>query len=264
MIFNLTNEKQRREAQRHITLLSMRLERMMIRLLKPAINRSFIEAAKLYRQNITDVSNVVNQQTPRLINIFTKQYNRVFQAAKRLVYGELDVKNIIQYQTKDAESILEQALRLFINRFAVQKVTTLIDPTTSSQLSLIIQRGLTEGLSNREISKLILKTGNITSGNRAIVIAKTETHTAMTYGIDQSVASTGVEFEREWSTAGDERVRPSRGSKNRRFNHRAADGQKRKQNEPFDVTNEKLMYPGDPTGSGGNIIQCRCIVLYNS
>jgi uncharacterized protein with gpF-like domain len=264
VIFNLENDRQRRRAQQQITRLSKQLEIMMIRLLKPAINRSFIDAAKLYRQGVADVESVVNNQTARLINIFIKQYQRVFATAGELVFDELEIKKIIRYQVKDAESIFEQAIRLFINQFAAQKVTTLIDPTTKGQLSLIIQRGLTEGLSNREISKLILKTGNIQSGRRAIVIAKTETHTAMTYGIDQAVASTGVEFEREWSTAGDERVRPSRGSKQRFYNHRIVDGQTRKQNEPFDVSGEKLMYPGDPTGSAGNIVQCRCILLYNS
>ena len=179
-----------------------------------------------------------------------------------MVFGELEIKQQVAYYRKDAESIFEEAIRLFIQQWAAQKVT-LVDQTTKNILSLTIQRGLTEGLSNREISKLILKTGNIRSGTRAMMIAQTETHTAMTYGIDEAVNSTGVEFEREWSTAGDQRVRPWPGSKSK-FNHRLADGQTRKQKEPFDVSGEKLMYPGDPTGSGGNIIRCRCIVLYNS
>jgi len=99
-----------------------------------------------------------------------------------------------------------------------------------------------------------------------MMIAQTETHTAMTYGIDEAVNSTGVEFEREWSTAGDQRVRPWPGSKNRRFNHREADRQKRKQREPFVVSGEKLMTPGDTSlgASAGNVVRCRCIVLYNS
>jgi hypothetical protein len=30
----------------------------------------------------------------------------------------------------------------------------------------------------------------------------------------------------------------------------------------FDVGGEKLKYPGDPRGSAGNVIQCRCAVVY--
>jgi hypothetical protein len=30
----------------------------------------------------------------------------------------------------------------------------------------------------------------------------------------------------------------------------------------FDVGGEKLKYPGDPRGSAGNVIQCRCAIVY--
>ena len=29
-------------------------------------------------------------------------------------------------------------------------------------------------------------------------------------------------------------------------------------NEPFEIDGENLMYPGDPNGSPGNVINCRC------
>jgi uncharacterized protein with gpF-like domain len=43
--------------------------------------------------------------------------------------------------------------------------------------------------------------------------------------------------------------------------HLAADGQVQDIDEPFDVGGEQLMYPGDPAGSPGNTINCRCTVL---
>jgi hypothetical protein len=32
--------------------------------------------------------------------------------------------------------------------------------------------------------------------------------------------------------------------------------------EPFIVSGEELMYPGDPSGSAGNVINCRCAIGY--
>ncbi|MBN1495932.1 MAG: hypothetical protein JXA07_04130 [Spirochaetes bacterium] len=46
-----------------------------------------------------------------------------------------------------------------------------------------------------------------------------------------------------------------------RVSHLAADGQKRKANEPFDVGGEKLMYPRDPAGSAKNTIGCNCYTI---
>jgi hypothetical protein len=32
--------------------------------------------------------------------------------------------------------------------------------------------------------------------------------------------------------------------------------------EPFIVMGEQLDYPGDPVGSAGNVINCRCTQIY--
>ena len=44
--------------------------------------------------------------------------------------------------------------------------------------------------------------------------------------------------------------------------HNEADGQKVDIQEPFIVNGENLMYPGDPSGSAGNTINCLCDVYY--
>jgi uncharacterized protein with gpF-like domain len=55
----------------------------------------------------------------------------------------------------------------------------------------------------------------------------------------------------------DERTRDEAGA-----NHVAADGQIVGMNEPFTVSGEKLMFPGDPAGSAKNTIMCRCQVVF--
>lgn len=63
----------------------------------------------------------------------------------------------------------------------------------------------------------------------------------------------GTEVQRTWTATMDARTRPE---------HADADGQTVGLHEPFDVGGESLMYPGDPTGSAGNTIYCRCSVSY--
>jgi len=56
-------------------------------------------------------------------------------------------------------------------------------------------------------------------------------------------------FVKIWRTVGDEKVRES---------HRAADGQIRLEDEPFDVGDAKLAAPRDPEGPPEETINCRC------
>ena len=52
-----------------------------------------------------------------------------------------------------------------------------------------------------------------------------------------------------WVANFDERTRPA---------HLAASGQEKRPEDSFLVAGEYLRYPGDPNGSAGNIINCRC------
>lgn len=63
-----------------------------------------------------------------------------------------------------------------------------------------------------------------------------------------------VPLQREelWITRGDERVREA---------HVAADNTKKNANGFFVVGRESLRFPGDPNGSAGNIINCRCAAV---
>lgn len=54
---------------------------------------------------------------------------------------------------------------------------------------------------------------------------------------------------KEWISALDERTRPA---------HAAANGQIKPFKQPFIVDGENLQRPADPSGSAGNVINCRC------
>jgi len=91
--------------------------------------------------------------------------------------------------------------------------------------------------------------------DRSQTIAATEVHGANEYGSLEAAKSSGLTLTRAWMSMHDSKVRDD---------HAEADGQEVGMDEAFDVGGEQLMYPGDPSGSAGNIINCRCTVIYNS
>lgn len=80
--------------------------------------------------------------------------------------------------------------------------------------------------------------------SRARTIARTETHGAYADGRWESAKSTEP-YGKEWIDSRDSNVR----------DEHAIDGEKRLWNDAF---SNGLMYPGDPEGNAGNVINCRC------
>ena len=62
----------------------------------------------------------------------------------------------------------------------------------------------------------------------------------------------GIELEKRWLATLDSRTR---------HNHAAADGQTVAEDRPFIVGGHELMYPGDPSGPGHEIYNCRCTMI---
>ena len=65
---------------------------------------------------------------------------------------------------------------------------------------------------------------------------------------------------KEWISAADDRTRDGTESE---FDHTSVESPI-KMNDPFIVSSEELMYPGDDSmgASAGNIINCRCVLGY--
>jgi uncharacterized protein with gpF-like domain len=166
---------------------------------------------------------------------------RTFDAAKGV--GVLD--------TKDAQSDFAQRTRRWIELFGADKVKA-ISETTKQRIIQALDDGLAEGESITRIAKRIRETGRgVIGAARSLVIARTETHSASQAAATESLDVLGLpEVRREWVSSNDARTRET---------HRSADGQIRGQNEPFDVGDAKLMYPGDPAGPPEETVACRCI-----
>ena len=88
---------------------------------------------------------------------------------------------------------------------------------------------------------------------RARTIAQTEVNRAMNAGVQgaggEVARVTGKPVVKTWIAHHDERTRVA---------HHGADGTKVPWHQPFMVGGEPLMFPGDPSGSPSNVINCRC------
>lgn len=152
---------------------------------------------------------------------------------------------------KDATSEFE--------RFAVERASQIaaaavvkIGTTTRSQINAAITVALDENLPLRDVERRIqASTSGVITRARAAVIARTEIHSSVQAGNQLAVEATGRvdDFAKEWVSAEDERTRET---------HVDADSQTVDTREAFQVGSDKLMYPGDPSGSAREIINCRC------
>jgi len=114
-----------------------------------------------------------------------------------------------------------------------------------------LRRSLTEGIAAREtIDQLRDRVQQVTrvSLGRSRTIARTETGRAFNSGRNLSMKQAGI-TKHEWLSARDPDVRDS---------HFAVDGEVANIGEPF---GNGLLFPQDPAGPPGEIINCRCVAV---
>ena len=153
----------------------------------------------------------------------------------------------------------ESIIKNWFVEFAYEKIKR-IAGTTREQLNRIIIGGVSEGLGTDGIGKLIRERVPGLSRYRAHVIARTEVHASGNYGSMRTANNIDPQLKKEWIAVNDDRTRGEDPSDE--FDHMAANGQTVNMDKPFVVSGEPLMYPGDPSGSAGNIINCRCVIGY--
>lgn len=129
----------------------------------------------------------------------------------------------------------------------------------------ILQEGTEEGLGASQMAiKLRDALGwewGTDATYRAARIARTETTMASNLGSLTGAMESGEPMKKVWLSTRDSRTR--RPKKGNRYDHygkfpMGPDGETVDLKEAFKKTGEELQYPGDPAGSAGNNINCRC------
>jgi hypothetical protein len=166
-----------------------------------------------------------------------------------------------------SKSIASDLLELFVASLRPQTAQQIL-ATTQAQIRAMAAGGLTAGHFADEVyTSLLEKIPNI-SGLRALIITRTEVHAATQFAAWQLARRSLVPLAKVWNAVPDARTRDF-GSLGRvsQFNHRVMDGRRTALNDAFAVPqlgggSEYLLFPGDPRGSAGNVINCRCIQTF--
>lgn len=120
--------------------------------------------------------------------------------------------------------------------------------TSRKKLRATLQEGFQAGEGADTLARRVREVYETISKGHAKTIARTETIFPANQGSERGWTEAGVS-KKEWITTLDGKERHA---------HTLANGQIRDIDKPFNVDNEPLRSPGDPRGSAGNIINCRC------
>jgi uncharacterized protein with gpF-like domain len=167
---------------------------------------------------------------------------------------------VLERKEDFATFMLNAALRYISDEVIRQRITN-VETTTRVSLVRLIARAFIDGLTQAETVKSIIEVIGSISKMRARTIARTETHGAANYGANVAAKRSDLPMTREWLSAQDKRTRTT--EEGDLFDHLGANGQVVGRDEPFQIARldggtEALMFPGDPSGSAGNVINCRC------
>jgi hypothetical protein len=140
----------------------------------------------------------------------------------------------------------------YVREFAPERARK-IAATSQQAVTDALASAAREGLSEENAAKRVFEAlaGEV-SMRRARTIARTEIGAAQNAALIFEADGSERRVRKTWAAIDDARTRPA---------HAAADGQTIAPGEKFLVDGEFLAHPGDPNGSPGNIINCRCTML---
>ena len=200
-----------------------------------------------------------NLKQEMFFNIYYNLYKDVGTIHGERVGKEIN-KQIKEFTLNSFLSLFERNLLSWLFDNATTRIVT-VRKTYLNYVRDIITFGLNDGKSMSEISTELKLKINQRDFYRwqALRIARTETTAAANYASTVASDISGVVTDKVWISAADARTRRPPESE---FNHMKMNGVKVGKDEHFEVPFnggfEKVMFPGDPKASAGNVINCRC------
>lgn len=207
----------------------------------------------------TNYEAVIQQavNTNELSTVYIDVYRQVsFDYGKRV--GKSINAQLKEFTLTAFTTLLERSIFQFFINFGIGRVVT-VENTYKETIANLIANRLQEGKTiveaAREVQEIVGKRRFYRW--QAMRIARTETTAAANFGAIQAGDVSGFRMQKEWISALDARTRRPPEDK---YDHYDMNGKRVGLNEKFNVSGELLEYPGDPKGSAGNVIACRCTV----
>ncbi len=166
------------------------------------------------------------------------------------------------------DTMFDRIVQEFLAQYGGRKIQHIVT-ATRDQMVRLIAAGVKDGLGMQAIAANIREHVPQIAKLRATVIAQTETHTASMFASHETARHTRRPVVKEWVAVEDHRTRDFGESDGvvDAFSHRHMSGQRVAMDDVFmvparDGTKEAMKFPGDPNGSAGNVIRCRCALTY--
>ena len=265
-MFNVRDEKAAARYQRYLIRLMAIFENRQAKRWQPTLSKAYKAAARLIEHGNQDFQKVLQDHRKDVSSLLASDYRNLLAYFGTFAFDQFEKeykKSINSPNKKSMEDVYWEEVSKWARLEAAKKVVNIIK-TTEKLIAAHIKQGMNQGLSNQEIAKMILEEKDpLINKMRAMRIVRTETHTAANKAIQSAVKSTGFKHDKIWRSTLDDRIRGL--SPKDRFNHLKANRQKRDLEEYFDISGEKLMFPGDTKfASAGNVINCRCVSTYDT
>jgi hypothetical protein len=235
-------------------------EREMLAMLDQARKDIIAELGKSPKEwRIDMLSTLLDRVDEQVVKLRTKLIERMNGAADKALGGADDLANAITPGDAPVRMIGIDGRQLQALSDYRADLITGVTQDVKSAVTETVRRSMLGGkmLSDveSELGSVVRDRGRFGSlGQRMKTIVRTEYKRALEMG-NHAAMQTAAEhvpgLKRQWLSARGHATPP-------RPAHAAASGQEVGVDEPFIVGGEKLMYPGDPAGSPGNTINCRC------
>ncbi len=198
-------------------------------------------ARRLIREkDVDDVDAVINLalENEFLLKLLLPIIREIIEESGQLAMADFNIGGSFDVENPKVYAMIES----FANRL------TGINDATYTQLKRLLRRAYAEGLGVSDIARLIREKYSQFSSVRAKIIARTEMTGMVNGGGLEAYAQQGASHK-EWIAALDSHTRDA---------HVQYNGEIVPIEEPFVHGGEAMMYPGDPSGSAWNVVNCRC------
>jgi SPP1 gp7 family putative phage head morphogenesis protein len=145
------------------------------------------------------------------------------------------------------QDFMQPKFTKWIKKYGLNQVKD-INKTTMEKLQKTLVEGIDAGEGIPKLRDRISEVFTEAKTSRAEKIARTETHNTVGTGTQETYLAANVK-QKEWLTTIDGRERET---------HAAINGEIQDIDKPF---SNGLMFPGDPSGSPEEIVNCRCVEL---
>jgi len=224
--------------------------------------RQEVQAYRIVRRNVLNIVNSIPFSNMAKLTYTALIYSNVTEAQIKDMYKEIyTLLCAPQYKRTQrqlkSELSFEAVIIQWLNTNAGLRIVS-VHQTLIEAIINVIADGYEQNLSVADITRnLQNKFGWFKA--QALRIARTETTTATNLATTLAAENSDYQLQKTWISAQDNRTRRPPKSP---FDHLDMNGVTVDAERPFFVGGEELEYPGAPNGQAGNIINCRCKVVY--